>query len=143
MFIALFASFVRCLIEDLGETSANAVLLQGGLLYGYQQGVLGQALVMPAFQALFPHIASNSGAKGWLTSILQLGGWVGALSAGVLCEVFSRKHTLFGGSVWVILGSYLTAGAQNEAYLYSGRFFTGIGVGTLSATGYVVPLAHA
>ncbi|KAL1849337.1 hypothetical protein Daus18300_013310 [Diaporthe australafricana] len=119
--IALFASF-------------------GGLLYGYQQGVLGQALVMPAFQRLFPHIASSSNAKGWLTSILQLGGWAGALSAGILCEVFSRKHTIFGGALWVILGSYLTAGARAEAYMYAGRFFTGIGVGILSAAG---PLYNA
>ncbi|KAL2283941.1 hypothetical protein FJTKL_09191 [Diaporthe vaccinii] len=119
--IALFASF-------------------GGLLYGYQQGVLGQALVMPAFQRKFPHIASSSDAKGWLTSILQLGGWAGALSAGILCEVGSRKHTIFGGALWVILGSYLTAGARTEAYMYAGRFFTGIGVGTLSATG---PLYNA
>lgn len=90
---------------------------------------------MPAFQSKFPHIAASSSAKGWLTSILQLGGWFGALSAGILCEVFSRKHTIFGGAVWVVLGSYLTAGAQNEDYLYAGRFFTGIGVGILSATG--------
>lgn len=109
--------------------------MKGGLLYGYQQGVLGQALVMPAFQRQFPHIASSSDAKGWLTSILQLGGWAGALSAGILCEIFSRKHTIFGGALWVILGSYLTAGARTEAYMYAGRFFTGIGVGTLSATG--------
>ncbi|VUC25263.1 unnamed protein product [Clonostachys rosea] len=116
LFIALFASF-------------------GGLLYGYQQGVLGQALVMTAFEAKFPYITTDSNAKGWLTSILQLGGWAGALSAGILCEVFSRKHTIFGGAVWVILGSYLTAGARNEAFLYAGRFFTGNGVGILSATG--------
>lgn len=116
LFIAIFASF-------------------GGLLYGYQQGVLGQALVMHRFREDFPHISSSSSAKGWLTSILQLGGWAGALSSGVLCEIFSRKHSLFGGAVWVVLGSFLTAGAQSEAYLYAGRFFTGIGVGTLSAVG--------
>ncbi|PYI12529.1 quinate permease [Aspergillus sclerotiicarbonarius CBS 121057] len=119
--IALFASF-------------------GGLLYGYQQGVLGQALVMSSFQQSFPDIARSSGAQGWLTSILQLGGWIGALSAGVLCEIFSRKHTIFGGALWVVLGSYLTAGARNAGFLYAGRFFTGIGVGTLSATG---PLYNA
>lgn len=90
---------------------------------------------MPAFQRVFPDVASSSNAKGWLTSILQLGGWAGALSAGILCEVFSRKHTIFGGALWVILGSALTAGARAGAYMYAGRFFTGIGVGTLSATG--------
>lgn len=90
---------------------------------------------MNSFGRTFPHIVADSSAKGWLTSILQLGGWFGALSAGVLCEVFTRKHTIFWGACWVILGSYLTAGAQSQSYLYAGRFFTGLGVGTLSATG--------
>ncbi|KAH8655463.1 quinate permease [Xylariales sp. PMI_506] len=120
-YIALFASF-------------------GGLLYGYQQGVLGQALVMSSFTRDFPSIASDSGAQGWLTSVLQLGGWIGSLSSGLLCEIFSRKRTIFAGALWVILGSYVTAGARDPSYLYAGRFFTGIGVGTLSATG---PLYNA
>lgn len=111
--------------------------MQGGLLYGYQQGVLGQALVMSSFKKAFPDIAGSSTSQGWLTSILQLGGWGGALSAGILCEIFSRKHTIFGGALWVILGSYLTAGARTSSYLFAGRFFTGIGVGTLSAVGYL------
>ncbi|KAI5244708.1 general substrate transporter [Aureobasidium subglaciale] len=120
-FIAIFASF-------------------GGLLYGYQQGVLGQALVMPAFIEQFPDVHNSATATGWLTSILQLGGWLGAITSGVLCEVFSRKHSIAAASLWVILGSYLCAGASNSSYLLAGRFFTGIGVGTLSAVG---PLYNA
>lgn len=109
--------------------------MQGGLLYGYQQGVLGQALVMNSFERSFPGIAANPSAQGWLTSILQLGGWLGAITSGIFCEIFSRKRTIFLGAIWVILGSYLTAGASSPGYLYAGRFFTGIGVGGLSATG--------
>lgn len=90
---------------------------------------------MPAFARKFPHIVADDTAKGWLTSILQLGGWLGSLSAGVLAEIFTRKHTIFGGALWVVLGSFLTAGAGSEAYLYAGRWFTGLGVGILSATG--------
>lgn len=90
---------------------------------------------MSSFKRAFPTIVKSSGKTGWLTSILQLGGWAGALSAGVFCEVFSRKHTMFAGSMWMILGTYLTAGARSGSFLYAGRFFTGIGVGTLSATG--------
>ncbi|KAJ5096207.1 quinate permease [Penicillium alfredii] len=112
----------------------------GGFIYGYQQGVISQALVMARFKSDFPSIIGSSGATGWLTSILQLGGWVGALSAGVFAEVFTRRHTIFGGSLWIILGSFLAAGAHNGAYLYAGRFFTGLGVGTLSAVG---PLYNA
>lgn len=59
----------------------------------------------------FPTVHISAGATGWLTCILHLGGWGGALTSGVFCEVFSRKHTLFWGSMWMILGSYLAAGA--------------------------------
>lgn len=97
---------------------------------------------MPAFIHDFPSVHNSASATGWLTSILQLGGWGGALTSGILCEVFSRKHTLAWGSFWMILGSYLAAGAvaDTPAYLFAGRFFTGIGVGTLSAIG---PLYNA
>jgi MFS family permease len=57
------------------------------------------------------------------------------LSSGVFAEVFSRKQTMFGGALWVVLGSFLAAGAQAPAYLFAGRLFTGLGVGTLSAIG--------
>ena len=90
---------------------------------------------MYRFKKDFSSIVASSGQTGWLTSILQLGGWLGALSAGVFAEVFTRKHTIFAGALWVILGSFLAAGAHNGSYLYAGRFFTGLGVGTLSAVG--------
>jgi MFS family permease len=130
------------LVSLPGTSAGQTLILIGGLLYGYQQGVLGQALVMPAFKEAFPHLEESSTSLGWLTSVLQLGGWAGALLSGVLCEVWSRKHAIMWGSVWMILGSYLAAGAaaQHDSYLFAGRFFTGIGVGTLSAIG---PLYNA
>ncbi|CAI6094637.1 unnamed protein product [Clonostachys chloroleuca] len=123
MVIALFASF-------------------GGFEYGYQQGVLGQSLVMYRFKDNFPNVVASSSATGWLTSILQLGGILGSLSAGVLGEVISRKYTMFSACCWVILGSYLYCGAtyHNSSMLYAGRFFTGLGVGTFSGVG---PLYNA
>ncbi|KAF2164349.1 hypothetical protein M409DRAFT_67880 [Zasmidium cellare ATCC 36951] len=132
-----------CALLDNKKAFLIAVFASfGGLLYGYQQGVLGQALVMPAFERDFPRVSASSSATGWLTSILQLGGWLGAVTSGILCEVFSRKHTIFWGAMWMILGSYLAAGAiaHQPAFLYAGRFFTGIGVGALSAIG---PLYNA
>jgi MFS family permease len=119
----------------IGSFLLTYMIRFGGLLYGYQQGVLGEVFVMYAFNRDFPDVASNAGRKGWLTSVLQLGGWVGALSSGVFAEVFSRKQTMFGGALWVVLGSFLAAGAQAPAYLFAGRLFTGLGVGTLSAIG--------
>ena len=95
---------------------------------------------MNSFQRDFPEVRHSASKLGWLTSVLQLGGWVGSLSAGVFGEVFSRKHTMFAGALWVVLGSFLAAGAQSTAYLYAGRLFTGLGVGTLSAIGFVLVL---
>ncbi|KAJ6103438.1 hypothetical protein N7486_005865 [Penicillium sp. IBT 16267x] len=123
LFIAFFASF-------------------GGFEYGYQQGVLGQSLVMTRFVENFPTVVASSTATGWLTSVLQLGGIVGSLSAGILGEIFSRKYTMFFACCWVILGSYLYIGATagNPSLLYAGRFFTGLGVGLFSGVG---PLYNA
>ncbi|KAF9893526.1 hypothetical protein FE257_010838 [Aspergillus nanangensis] len=114
----------------------------GGFEYGYQQGVLGQSLVMYRFKDNFPSVVASSSASGWLTSVLQLGGIVGSLSAGVLGEIFSRKYTMFSACCWVVLGSYLYCGASyhNPSLLYAGRFFTGLGVGTFSGVG---PLYNA
>lgn len=114
----------------------------GGFEYGYQQGVLGQSLVMTRFTENFPSVVASSTATGWLTSILQVGGIVGSLSAGILGEIFSRKYTMFFACCWVVLGSYLYVGATagNPSLLYAGRFFTGLGVGLFSGVG---PLYNA
>ena len=84
-FIAVFAAF-------------------GGLEYGYQQGVLGEDLVMSSFKATFPEIVSSSGATGWLTSVLQLGGWIGALSAGIFGEVGYHLIYFLNNMVLISLG---------------------------------------
>lgn len=97
---------------------------------------------MTRFTNNFPSVVASSSATGWLTSVLQLGGILGSLSAGVFGEVFSRKYTMFSACCWVVLGSYLYCGASyhNPALLYAGRFFTGLGVGTFSGVG---PLYNA
>jgi len=92
---------------------------------------------MYRFTHNFPSVTDSASATGWLTSILQIGGIVGSMSAGVFGEVYSRKYTMFSGCIWVILGSFLYIGATegNSELLYAGRFFTGLGVGTFSGVG--------
>ena len=136
--IAFFASLVSpSLFED--ENRSDSMNSFGGFEYGYQQGVLGQSLVMYRFTDNFPTVVASSSATGWLTSVLQLGGILGSVSAGVFGEIFSRKYTMFSACCWVILGSYLYCGAtyHKPQLLYAGRFFTGLGVGTFSGVGYV------
>lgn len=94
------------------------------------------------FQDNFPSVTASTAATGWLTSILQLGGLLGSLTAGTLSDIISRKYTMFIACLWVVLGSFLYIGASdNKAdLLYAGRFFTGIGVGLFSGVG---PLYNA
>ncbi|KAF7359152.1 Hexose transport-related protein [Mycena sanguinolenta] len=113
----------------------------GALCYGYEQGAYSQVLVMDAFvtNPKFSRIANDSSFKGWSVSTLGLGGWAGALANGYLCDTLSRRWTLLIGSIICLLGTGLTTGAQNSAFMFVGRFFIGLAVGSLSA---VVPLCN-
>jgi hypothetical protein len=45
----------------------------GGLLFGYDQGVVSGILTMQAFGARFPRIYTDSNFEGWFVSTLLLG----------------------------------------------------------------------
>ena len=51
----------------------------GGLLYGYNQGVFSGILTMYSFNTHMGEYTTDQTKKGWLTSILELGAWVGTL----------------------------------------------------------------
>ena len=40
---------------------------------------------------------NNSGKKGWLVSILELGAWAGVLMTGYFADKLSRKYTILLG----------------------------------------------
>ncbi|KAG5639639.1 hypothetical protein H0H81_008800 [Sphagnurus paluster] len=127
---------IEALLKNKKAVAVAAFASIGGFLYGYQQGVLGGTFTKPAFQSKFP-TTTEATVQSLLTAILQIGGYLGSLTAGLFGEVYSRKHTLMSGALWVVLGSFLCAGAQNLAFLYAGRFFTGVGVGTLAGIGFL------
>ena len=59
----------------------------GGLIFGYDQGVVSVVLVMPQFLSHFTRVSDTaSGAgfwKGLLTAMIELGALLGALNQGV------------------------------------------------------------
>jgi len=127
-----------------GRTTAIAVFASmGGLVYGYNQGMFGQVLSMNSF-------ARASGAKGisdptlagLLTSILELGAWVGVLANGYLADRLGRKLCVVIACVFFCIGVIVQASTHggNYDYVLGGRFVTGLGVGSLSM---IVPLYNA
>jgi sugar porter (SP) family MFS transporter len=65
-------------------------------------------------------------------AVLELGALLGALSAGMLADKYSRRHSIFLASVVFIIGSVLQALAGSIIHLIIGRAVGGLGVGALS-----------
>ncbi|AFR93957.1 monosaccharide transporter [Cryptococcus neoformans C23] len=110
----------------------------GGLLFGFDQGILSIVLTMPQFLEQFPDIninVSSSAAfnKGIMTALLELGAFIGALQAGFVADKYSRKKAIALGSIWFIIGAIIQTTSFSFAQLVVGRFIGGLGVGLLSA----------
>lgn len=107
----------------------------GGLLYGYNQGVFSGVLTMTSFSNHMGDYVTDQTKKGWLTSILELGAWLGTLYSGFLAEIISRKYAILVNVAIFIVGvviqcTAVTASGHNS--ILAGRFITGMGVGSLS-----------
>ncbi|KAL3484399.1 general substrate transporter [Aspergillus germanicus] len=109
----------------------------GGLLFGYDQGVISGVQVMTNFKSQFPQLASNTTLQGWMVSVLTLGAMFGALLNGPIADTFSRRWSILYANIVFLLGSAIQAGAVTIPMLFIGRFIAGVAVGMLSM---VVPL---
>lgn len=80
--------------------------------------------------------------KGWLTSILELGAWVGTLLSGFLAETLSRKYGILVACAVFMLGVVIQATGIQAGYqaILAGRFITGMGVGSLAM---IVPIYNS
>jgi len=99
----------------------------GGFLFGYDTGIIGQAL--PFIQKQFH---ASTFASSWIVASLLIGAIVGAALSGYLSEKISRKWTkCLSGCVYVI-GALASAFAQDVTWLIAARFVLGLSVGTAS-----------
>lgn len=115
----------------------------GGMLFGWDTGLIGGILTMSSFQQSFALDKTSknfSNLQGNIVSILQGGCFFGAASSFYLGDRLGRKVALIIASVIFLGGSLIqTCAALNSsslAQLYVGRFIGGFGVGLVSA---VVP----
>ncbi|KAK1013877.1 hypothetical protein LTS01_000405 [Friedmanniomyces endolithicus] len=108
----------------------------GGLLFGYDQGVVSVILVEPQFLQRFGRIAGGAPHagfwKGLLTAAIELGALGGAINMGWIADRYSRKYAIVVGVGVFVVGSALQAGAVDYRMLLIARFAGRLGIGGLS-----------
>lgn len=116
--------------KRLGLVALVATL--GGLLFGYDTGVINGAL-----EPMAEELGLSKVAQGVVTSTLLYGAAVGALTIGRLSDGWGRRKTIVLLSVMFFLGAILCVIAPNLLILLSGRALLGLAVGGAST---VVPV---
>ncbi|KAK1564083.1 general substrate transporter [Colletotrichum navitas] len=136
------ASGARALLKNWKVARIAAFACIGGVLYGYNQGMFSGILAMPSFEKHMEGYTKNQTQKGWLTAILELGAWVGAVLSGFIAEVCSRKYGVLIATGVFMLGVVvqITSISGGHESILGGRFVTGMGVGSLSM---IVPLYNS
>ncbi|KAL5346927.1 hypothetical protein ACLOAV_008070 [Pseudogymnoascus australis] len=113
----------------------------GGLLFGYDQGVVSVILVMEQFLSEFPRVSETAGGagfwKGLMTAMIELGALIGAMNQGWIADKISRKYSIMVAVVIFLVGSILQTASYGYAMLVVARLIGGVGIGMLSM---VVPL---
>ncbi len=113
--------------------TAAAITATGGLLFGYDTGVISGALLFIR-QDLGPLSAFTEGV---IVSFLLVGAMVGALSGGPLSDRIGRRPTALLAALVFAVGAIAAALAPSVGFLIFARFLLGLGVGLASM---IVPL---
>jgi len=110
--------------------TATAAL--GGLLFGYDTGVISGALLfLKAEFALSPNMQAA------VTSTALIGAAVGASFGGVVADRFGRRSVMLILALLFVAGSLLCALASTLSILITGRLLLGVCIGIVS---FVAPL---
>ncbi len=105
----------------------TAVVALGGLLFGYDTGVIGgsQLYFTEYFQL-------SAGEQGWAVSSALYGCLIGALLAGYLTKAISRKYTLIISAFLFTFSAWGSGVADSLSTLVIFRIIGGLGVGLAS-----------
>ena len=104
----------------------------GGLLSGYDTGVISGALIF-----INQNFHLTSFLSGLLVASVSLGAVFGAFVNGFLADKIGRKNTLILISIVFLIASIFCAVSKNPTELIIARFMLGIGVGVVS---FICPL---
>jgi sugar porter (SP) family MFS transporter len=115
--------------RQIGRTTLYFFGALGGILFGYDLGVISGVLV---FIAKVWGLTSFD--KGVVTASISVGAMIGAAVASKLCNRLGRKRTIMVAAVIVIIGTLAAAFSPTFWLLTISRLIIGLGVGCSSAT---------
>lgn len=104
----------------------------GGLLFGYDTGVISGALLY--IRDDFKAVDDSKFLQETIVSMAVAGAIFGAAVAGWVNDKFGRKVALLAADVLFFVGALSMAIAPNPSVLIVGRVFVGLGVGAASMT---------
>ncbi|KAI4374222.1 hypothetical protein MLD38_012241 [Melastoma candidum] len=104
----------------------------GGLLFGYDTGVISGALLY--IKDDFEAVASSSFLQETIVSMALVGAMIGAATGGWINDVFGRKRATLLADIVFAVGSVTMAAAPDPYVLIIGRLLIGLGVGVASMT---------
>lgn len=111
---------------------ATSIIALGGLLFGYDTGVISGAL--PAMTDYFGLTPFTSGV---VVSSLTVGAALGAMSSGHLSDKFGRRPVLLVASAVFVVGSLMAAFSTSVPIMVASRIILGSAVGCASS---IVPV---
>ena len=99
----------------------------GGLLFGYDTGIISGALVM-----LDKDFYLNDVDRELIVSLTVIGALGSAAFGGYFGDHYGRKPVVIVSSITFTVGAVMMASAQSLGSLLLGRFVVGLGVGSAS-----------
>lgn len=106
------------------------------LLFGYDQGLMGSLLLLPAFRKTFPEIdvikhpdTHTSTMQGFTIAIYEIGCLVGALFNITVSDRYGRLKSIILGCILMVIGGILQASSFSLGQFIAGRIISGLGNG--------------
>ncbi|EEQ28076.1 hexose carrier protein [Microsporum canis CBS 113480] len=102
------------------------------IFYGYDQGVFGNVLIGEDFLQTMGHPSTN--LQGTMTSVYNIGCFVGAMSTMWTGDYLGRPRQIIIGSTIIAIGGIIQASAYRVPQMMVGRVVAGLGTGMNTST---------
>jgi SP family galactose:H+ symporter-like MFS transporter len=108
---------------------AAAISALGGLLFGYDTGVISGAVLF-----IRQDFSLSPTAVEFVVSCVLIGALIGAMGGGALADRFGRRRVIMATAALFVAGALETALSPTLGWLIAGRIVVGMAIGVASFT---------